>query len=116
MVDLSARDPAIGSPLRRVPAVALLVEHLAGELPIVLSRPTLGVVGEDGGVAGGLAELGILADDGLEDEILEPLPDPTHHVVAPICAAVEPTAEDAGDADLRVQPLPHHLDVAEQLG
>src|SRR4051794_17399669 len=105
MVDLSARDPAIGSPLR-IAAVVLLGEHLAGELAIVLGRPPLRVVGEDGGMAGGLAELGILPDDGLEDELREPLPHPTHHVVAPVCSAIEAAAEDAGEADVGIEPLP----------
>src|SRR4051812_12536403 len=94
----------------------LLAEHLTGELAIVLGRSALGVVGEDRGVAGSFTKLRVLADDGLKDKLRKPLSDPPHDVVAPIGAAIEAAAEDAGKADVRVEPLTNHLDVAEELG
>src|SRR6056297_1586898 len=108
MVDFSVRDVAIAR-------LFLLGKNLLGELAIVFRRCSNGVVGEDRCVRWSFGELRVLTDSGLEDQIREPLPHLAHHVLTPVLPPVVAAPKDPRNTNLWVEPLPNHLDVAENL-
>src|SRR5512135_459783 len=101
----------------RVVAIArlLLGENLVGKLAVVLGGRSVRVVKQNGGVRRGLRELGVLSNDGLKDQLREPLADLVHDVLAAVLPAIVATAQDSRDSNLRVKPLPDHLNVTENL-
>src|SRR5512135_1456494 len=93
----------------------LLGENLIGKLAVVLGGRSVRVVHQDGGVRRGLRELCVLSNDGLKDQLWEPFADLAHDVLTAVLPAVVATAKDSRDSNLRVKPLPDHLNVTENL-
>ena len=57
----------------------------------------------------------LVSNDGLKDQFRESLADLGHDVFAAVLPAVVATAQDSRDSNLRVKPLPDHLNVTKNL-